>query len=75
MLLLTFFITWYKDGKKSLDFDGIDIIENKFDKDNQPIIIDKIEIRIVLSKKELYGNKGSYKHYIGYRFKGCNMPK
>ena len=60
--------------KKSLDFDATDIIKSKFDKDIQSIIIDKVEIkRIILSKKESYGNKGSYKYYIEHRFKGCNM--
>ena len=54
-------MTCYKNGKNVLDFHEIDII--KSDKDIQPIIIDKVEIkRITSSKKESYGNKGSYKY-------------
>ena len=61
--------------KKVLDFNRIDIIKNKFGKDIKPILIDKVEIkRIMLSKKEQYGNAGSYKCYIGCGFKGCNIP-
>lgn len=56
-------MTCYKNGKNVLDLNEIDIIKSKFDKDIQPIIIDKVEIkRITLSKKESYRNKGSYKY-------------
>ena len=27
----------------------------------------------MLSKKDLYGNKGSYKYYIGYVCEGCAL--
>ena len=48
-----FLITCYKNGKKVLDFNGIDIIKCKFDKDIQPIIIDKVQIKgIMLSEKK-----------------------
>ena len=37
----------------------------------EPISIDKIETkRIVLSYKELYGNKGVFKYFVGYLDKG-----
>ena len=44
------------------------IIKSAFHKETTSININKIEInRIVLSDKTSYGDKGSLKHYIGYR--------
>ena len=60
---------------KSLDFDGVDIIKSQFNKYCPPVIIDKVQInRIIVSKKESNGNKGSYKYYFRHRFYGCIMP-
>ena len=43
------------------------IIKNKFHIYEISVSIDKVDIkRIMLSKKESYGNKGSYKYFIGY---------
>ena len=53
--------------QKVLIFGEKFIIKNTFHKNKRPIIIDKVEIRrIVLSKKDLYGKKGSFKYHIGY---------
>ena len=42
--------------------------KNAFHKEGKLISIYKVEIkRIVLSEKDLYGNKGSFKYFIGYR--------
>ena len=41
--------------------------ENAFHKNKRPISIDKVEIRrIVLSKKDLYRKKSSFKCFVGY---------
>ena len=53
--------------KKVLIFGEEGIIENKFHVYKRSVSIDELDIkRIVLSKKESYGNKGSYKRFIGY---------
>ena len=53
--------------KKVLIFGEEDIIENEFHVYKRSISIDELDIkRIVLLKKESYGNKGSYKRFIGY---------
>ena len=52
---------------KALIFGEDYINKNAFHKNKRPISIDKVDIkRIVLSKKYLYGNKGSFKYFIGY---------
>ena len=41
--------------------------KNALNFDKKPISFDKVEIRrIVLSKKDSYGKKGSFKYFIGY---------
>ena len=51
------------------------IITNKFHVYEKSIDIVKVDIkRIVLSNKELYGNKGLYKYFIGYIYKGNALP-
>ena len=43
------------------------INKNAFLKKTNSIGIDEVEIkRVVLFNKKLYGNKGSFKNYIGY---------
>ena len=38
-----------------------------FHKNKRPFSIDKVDIkRLVLSKKDSYGKKGSFKYFIGY---------
>ena len=57
-------------GSKVLGCDEIGIDKNAFHNNKPLISIDKVETnRIVLFDKTSYGNKGSFKHYIGYRHK------
>ena len=51
------------------------INKNAFYKNGKPISINKIDIRrIVLSSKHSYGNKGSFKYFIGYINKNDPFP-
>ena len=53
--------------QKALIFDKQCININAFHKNQRQISIDKVDIkRIMLSKKVLYGRKGSFKYSIGY---------
>ena len=53
---------------KTLNKDEICTDKKAFLNNKSSISIDKVEInRIVLLNKTLFGNKGSFKHYIGYR--------
>ena len=53
--------------RKALDFNKEYVFKNEFDKNIEPIFIDNIVInKIVLSRKELYVNKGVHKNYVGY---------
>ena len=64
---LYFFVTWYKNGKKDLIFGKKCINRNAFHKNKRPISIVNVDIRrIVFSRKDLYGKKGSFKYFIGY---------
>ena len=48
-------------------FDKQCINKNEFHKNKKPISIDKVEIRrIVLSKKDSYGKKGSFIYFIEF---------
>ena len=61
-----FFFLWYKMEQKALIFGENCIDKNAFHKNKRPISIGKVDIkRIVLSKKDLYHNKGSFKYVIG----------
>ena len=53
---------------------GID--KNAFHKNKYSISIDEVEINgVILFDKTSYGNKSSFKHYIGYRHKdGTTSP-
>ena len=52
---------------KVLIFGDCYINKNRFLIHKEAISIDKVKIKkIVVSKKELYDIKGSYKYYIGY---------
>ena len=69
--LKTFFISFSLHGikieQKVLIFDKKCINKNVFHKIKRPININNVEIRrIVLSKKDSYGKKGSFKYFIGY---------
>ena len=56
-----------KMGKEVLIFGEGGIIKNKFHIYKRSVSIDKVVIkRILLSKKDSYGNKGSYKYFVGY---------
>ena len=62
-----FFFTWYKMEQKALIFGKDCIDKNAFHKNKRPINIDELDIRrIVLSSKDSYGNKGSFKYFTGY---------
>ena len=51
------------------------INKNTFHKNKRPIGIDKVDVRrIVLSSKYSYGNKGSFKYFIGYIYIGNVFP-
>ena len=53
--------------QKALIFGEDFINKNAFHKNKRPINIDEVDIRrIVLSSKHSYGNKGSFKYFIGY---------
>ena len=55
---------------KVLSYGKIGINKNAFNKAATSISIDEIEInRKMLFDKTSYGNKGSFKYYIGYRHK------
>ena len=53
--------------QKALNINKQFINKNAFHKNKKPISIDKVDIkRIVLSKKDFYGKKDSFKSFIGY---------
>ena len=57
-------------GSKTLDCGEIAIDKNTCHNNKSSITINEVEInRIVLFDKTSYGNKGSFKCYIGYRHK------
>ena len=57
-------------GSRILSCGETYINKNAFHNNNTSININEVEInRIVLFDKTSYGNKGSFKHYIGYRHK------
>ena len=61
-------------GSKILSYGETAIIKSAFHKKTTSININEIEInRIVLFDKTSCGNKGSFKHYIGYRHSGGNL--
>ena len=51
------------------------INKNPCHKNKRPINIDEVDIRrIVLSSKHSYGNKGSFKYFIGYINNDSTFP-
>ena len=61
--------------QKVLIFGEDCINKNAFHKNQAPINIDKADNRrIVLSSKKSYGNKGSFKYFIGYINNGNAFP-
>ena len=55
-------------GSKILNKDEICTDKKSFLNNKSLINIDKVEINgIILSNKTSYSNKGSFKHYIGYK--------
>ena len=64
-----------KMEQKALIFDRQCINKNAFQKHKRPITIDKVEItKIVLSKKDSYGKKGSLKYFIGHTNENDAFP-
>ena len=62
-------------GSTVLSYDETCIIKNVFHKTATSINIVLVGInKIMLLDKTLYGNKGSFKHYIGYRHKNEALP-
>ena len=61
--------------RKVLLFGEDCINQNKFHIQEKSINIDKAHIkRTVLSNKESFGNKGSFKHFIDYIYEGNALP-
>ena len=55
---------------KVLSYDGTCINKSAFHKIATSINIDEVDInKITLLEKTSYGNKGSFKYHIGYRYK------
>ena len=51
-------------NQKALIFDEQCINKNSFHKNKRPMSTDKVQTkRIVLSKRDLYGKKGSFKYF------------
>ena len=70
-----FFFTRYKMEQKVLTFGEEYTINNKLHMHKKTISIDKEGIkRIVLSKKDSYGNKGAFIYFIGYVHKDNALP-
>ena len=54
-------------SKKSIKFDDKKINNSNFYENKKPFEIHDIDINMILiSKKEPYGKKSSFKHFIGY---------
>ena len=65
----------YKNGTKRFDFDKEYTDKDAFHKNKRPISTDKVKTkRIVLSEKDSYGKKGSFKYFIGYINKTYAFP-
>ena len=61
--------------QEALYFDKNGIIKNAFHKNKTPTSINEVDIkRIVLSNKKPYGNKYSFKYFIGYIHEGNAFP-
>ena len=61
--------------EKALKFGEDCINKNAFHTNKRSINIDEVDIRrVVLSSKHGYGNKGSFKYFIGYINKGNAFP-
>ena len=61
--------------QKTLVFGDQYINKNAFHENKRSISINEVKIeRIVLSKKDLYGKKGSSKYSIGYIHEGNVFP-
>ena len=62
-----FFCTIYKNGGKNINFNNIKIRKNTFYKNKIINNIEDIDVNnMLVSKKEAYGNKNSFKYFIGY---------
>ena len=67
--LLIFFLT-YKWNQKNICGGEAHIDKNTFHNNKSSVNINEIGInKIIFFNKTSYGNKGSFKHYIGYRHK------
>ena len=56
-------------------FGDYSVNKNAFQNCKEPIDIDKIDIRkIVVSNKDSYGNKGSFKYFVGYKSDNAVLP-
>ena len=62
--------------EKSVKFGGKRIDKSNFYKNKKPFNIDNMDVdKILVSKKESYGNKeNSYKYFIGYNDNGVLDP-
>ena len=63
----TFFLQYIKMSGKSINFDDKKVKKSKFYKNKKVTSIDDIDVnKILVSKKEPYGTKNSFKYFIGY---------
>ena len=62
-------------SRKSINFDDKKINKSNFYKNKKPFIIDDIDVnKILISKKEPYGRKSSFKYFIGHNDNGDIRP-
>ena len=68
--ILLFFLLYVRMSGKSLNFEDKKIKKSEFYKNKQVTKIDEINAnKILVSKKEPYGTKNSFKYFIGYLIK------
>ena len=60
---------------KNIIFNDKNINKSKFYKNEKPFSIDDIHVnKILVSKKESYGKKASFKYFIGYSYNDDIRP-
>ena len=73
--MFTFFSHSTRTSGKSIIFNDKNINKNNVHKNKKLFKIDDIDINeISVSKKELYGQKSSFKYFIGYKYNDVIRP-
>ena len=73
--MFTFFSQSTRTSGKSIIFNDKNINKNNVHKNKKLFKIDDIDINeISVSKKELYGQKSSFKYFIGYKYNDVIRP-